>query len=133
MSTVRMSAIVAIAALALPAMQARSQTLTTLYSFAGGTDGANPGAALLYDNGALFGTTEVGGTSGQGTVFKVDATTGAETVLHNFAFGGDGQNPSGALILFRGALFGTTSGGGGGSTCYNAGCGTVFRVNPSTG
>jgi uncharacterized repeat protein (TIGR03803 family) len=133
MSTIRLSVIAAMAAAAVPAMEARSKTLTTLYSFAGGTDGANPGAALLYENGTLFGTTLVGGTGGQGTVFKVDATTGAETVLHNFAPGTDGQNPTGALIMFRGALFGTTSGGGGGSNCFNAGCGTVFRINPSTG
>ena len=73
MPNIRLSAIAAMAAAALPAMEARSQALTTLYSFAGGSDGANPGAALLYENGALFGTTLVGGTGGQGTVFKVDA------------------------------------------------------------
>jgi len=132
MSTIRLSVIGALAAAVLPAMAARAQTLTTLYSFAGGSDGANPGAALLYENGTLFGTTLVGGTGGQGTVFKVDAT-GAETVLHSFAPGTDGQNPSGALILHRGALFGTTSGGGGGANCFDAGCGTVFRVDPATG
>jgi hypothetical protein len=48
-------------------------TESVLYSFLGGNDGAYPGAALIIDKtGALFGTTEEGGTPNvYGTVFKV--------------------------------------------------------------
>jgi uncharacterized repeat protein (TIGR03803 family) len=47
---------------------------TVLYSFTGGTDGASPDAGLLRDSaGDLYGTTVDGGSSGCGTVFKLDS------------------------------------------------------------
>ncbi len=58
------------------APRAKGQTAWTesvLYSFKGGpSDGGNPSAGLIADNdGALYGPTVVGGTSGFGTVFKL--------------------------------------------------------------
>jgi uncharacterized repeat protein (TIGR03803 family) len=45
---------------------------TVLYSFTGGTDGAHPQAALVFDSqGNLYGTTTSGGANGLGTVFKL--------------------------------------------------------------
>jgi uncharacterized repeat protein (TIGR03803 family) len=46
---------------------------TILHSFSGGgTDGAHPSAALVMDGqGNLYGTTEAGGTSGYGIVYKL--------------------------------------------------------------
>ena len=45
---------------------------TVLYSFTGGSDGADPAASLIRDKaGNLYGTTEEGGASGDGVVFKV--------------------------------------------------------------
>ncbi len=45
---------------------------STLYVFAGGTDGAYPGGNLILDvQGNLYGTTTSGGTYNQGTVFKL--------------------------------------------------------------
>jgi uncharacterized repeat protein (TIGR03803 family) len=44
-----------------------------MYSFKGGTDGANPQAGLVELNGALYGTTSAGGASGNGTVFAVSS------------------------------------------------------------
>jgi uncharacterized repeat protein (TIGR03803 family) len=44
---------------------------TPLYSFTGGNDGAQPQAGLVQANdGNLYGTTEAGGASGNGTVFE---------------------------------------------------------------
>jgi len=87
---------------------------TVLYSFAGGTDGANPFAGLVRDRkGNLYGTTEAGGASGVGTVFKLSAT-GQETVLHTFTGATmDGANPFGGLVRdAAGNLYGTTFVGG---------------------
>jgi len=45
---------------------------TVIYSFTGGTDGAGPQATLIMDSaGNLYGTTQGGGTSGNGVVFKL--------------------------------------------------------------
>jgi uncharacterized repeat protein (TIGR03803 family) len=44
---------------------------TILYSFKGGDDGSVPGSALIDVGSTLYGTTGVGGTHGDGTVFAV--------------------------------------------------------------
>jgi len=59
-------------------LPASAHAVTTLYSFAG-ADGANPRSTLLADaTGTLFGTTQAGGWSNEGTVFKL-ADTGFVT------------------------------------------------------
>ena len=103
---------------------------TVLHSFAGGaTDGAHNSAGLILDaSGNLYGTTQNGGPSDLGTVFKLDTAGNNFTVLHNFAGGAsDGANPNaGRMILdASGNLYGTTSSGG-----SSAG-GTVFRLDTS--
>jgi uncharacterized repeat protein (TIGR03803 family) len=100
---------------------------TVIYSFKGGTDGQGPEAPLVYENGALFGTTPFGGAAGAGTVFKFVLRTGTEKVLYSFAGGSDGANPQyGALVWHGGALYGTTQRGGNGA-------GTVFKIDTKTG
>ena len=48
-------------------------TETVLHSFLGGSDGKNPRAGLIFDKeGALYGTTQGGGTADSGTVFKLN-------------------------------------------------------------
>jgi uncharacterized repeat protein (TIGR03803 family) len=121
----------ALAALAL-ALPGQAQTLSTLYSFTGGTDGGFPFAGLTQDSaGNLYGMTEIGGTGlfgnafGAGTVFEVDSS-GQETVLHNFGETvTDGEFPyTGSLFQDRaGNLYGTTEYGG----TYASG--TVFRLS----
>ncbi len=79
-----------------------SGTETVLYSFTGGNDGGYPYASLIRDPaGNLYGTTEAGGSSAVGTVFKLD-TSGTETVLHSFPYGPtDGCYPYAGLIRRR--------------------------------
>lgn len=107
---------------------------TVLYAFEGGTDGAEPTAALVWDAAGknLYGTTLGGGPAGDGTVFEV-SKTGSETVLYSFcaqAGCADGAGPNGNLIWdAKGDLLGTTEGGGN-SGCS---CGTVFMLSPSGG
>ena len=96
---------------------------SVLYSFAGGNDGADPEAGVIVDSkNNLYGTTNLGGTAGAGTVFLLDASR-KETVLYSFGGGKDGKNPKAGLVMnARGNLYGTTSAGGKG------GLGTVFKL-----
>jgi len=100
---------------------------TTLYGFQGGADGCHlPSGLHESPDGALFGITSYGGTQNDGTVFELTEVAGiwSEIVLHRFAGGSDGANPS-DLDLDRqtGALFGVTSGGG------STGEGTAFELS----
>ena len=101
-------------------------TEKVLHSFAGGSDGAAPHAALLNMNGTLYGTTPRGGAydaseGGGGTVFSI-TTTGKEHVLYSFGSGSDGAHPEAGLIEVSGRLYGTTYDGG----AY--GNGAVFSI-----
>ena len=103
---------------------AQAQTFKVLYNFTGSPDGANPAGLVRDAAGNLYGTTNVGGTSDLGTVFKV-SKTGKETVLHSFTGSPDGAYPVAELIRdTAGNLYGTTWKGGGSS-----GFGTVFKVS----
>lgn len=98
---------------------------TPLYSFAGSPDGAHPYAGLVRDGaGNLYGTTLLGGTFNQGTVFELDRT-GKETVLYSFTGKEDGAYPNAALILDAAEnLYGTANNGGG-----TGNHGTVFKLS----
>jgi len=102
----------------------QAQSYSVLYSFTGGADGAYPFAPLVLDfAGNLYGTTEYGGTSQHGAVFKLN-TGGTESVVYSFTVSGDGQYPFAGLVWdFAGNLYGTTQYGGA------FGNGTVFKVD----
>lgn len=113
-------------------------TQTTLYSFAGGSDGSDPVGTLARGiNGTLFGVTTHGGRAfpdggGSGTVFSLTppAVSGGpwtERLLYAFdAQIGDGVQPSAGLTNTpAGVLYGTTTEAGAG------GWGTVFSLSPS--
>ncbi len=91
---------------------AGTHSATTLATFTG-ANGANPAAGLILDAaGDLFGTTEDGGSAGQGTVFEIAAGSSSITTLAAFA-GSNGANPVAGLTLdAAGDLFGTTTEGG---------------------
>ncbi|HYL11569.1 MAG TPA: choice-of-anchor tandem repeat GloVer-containing protein [Terriglobales bacterium] len=81
-------------------------------------------AALIMDAaGNLYGTNQLNGAFGYGTIFKLD-TSGNETVLHSFTGdAGDGCAPIGALIMDNaGNLYGTTE---------DCNLGTVFKLDTS--
>jgi uncharacterized repeat protein (TIGR03803 family) len=111
--------------------QLTSPSSTTLYEFAGGSDGGLPLNGLVADRaGNLYGITQTGGDFGAGTVFKLappaqQGGTWTKTTLHSFHGGSDGSGP-GAGVIFgpHGALYGTTVSGG------SSGKGTVFEVTP---
>jgi uncharacterized repeat protein (TIGR03803 family) len=103
---------------------ARQATEKVLYSFDGGTDGADPVAPLTKVGNKFYGTTVSGGSGGFGTVFSV-TSEGIETALHSFAAGDDGGYPRSALLGLGGTLFGTTSRYGLDNCDY---CGTIFSI-----
>jgi len=96
-----------------------------LHNFAG-EDGCVPIWTVFLDakNGNFYGTTIFGGSSGGGTVFKLDPS-GTETVLYSFpSFSGDGDNPNGGVVPdWRGNLYGSTWHGG------SSGNGTIFTLS----
>jgi len=100
---------------------------TILHSFGNATDGSNPyGDGLVYFGGALYGTTDSGGTAGEGAVFSM-TLGGTETLLHSFGVSvADGVAPDGTLIAYKGTLYGTTVAGG----AFNN-YGIVYKITPS--
>ncbi|MFZ0313469.1 MAG: choice-of-anchor tandem repeat GloVer-containing protein [Candidatus Korobacteraceae bacterium] len=92
-------------------------TESVLYSFQGGSDGANPNGGLSLDHeGNLYGETLGGGSSNYGVVFKLTRGSGGqwtESILHTFTLLSDGGSPTGGLVLdATGNIYGTTEFGG---------------------
>jgi uncharacterized repeat protein (TIGR03803 family) len=112
----------------LAAWSPKTPALSVFHTLNGQQDGGQLQGGLVQDlAGNFYGSAELGGAFGYGTVFKLDKT-GKETVLYNFTGAGDGSNPYGDLFLATtGDLFGTTGAGGA------SGYGTVFKLNPQTG
>jgi uncharacterized repeat protein (TIGR03803 family) len=92
---------------------------------------------LILDNaGNLYGTTFYGGAYGVGSVFRLKRASGGgwkERVLYSFCSAGfplckDGLRPYAGVVFDQsGSLYGTTTQGGG-NTCGETTCGTVFKL-----
>jgi uncharacterized repeat protein (TIGR03803 family) len=94
------------------------------------SDGAAPQGGLVLSGDTLYGTTESGGSFGNGVVFAISTDGNEFTNLHNFtttsgplATNCDGIEPQGGLVLSGGTLCGTAERGG------NFGNGVVFAIN----
>ncbi len=92
------------------------------------SDGTGPSGSLLLSGNTLYGTARYGGSSGRGTMFKVNTNGTGFTNLHSFTnsvsgTNSDGASPNGGLILSGNTLYGTAYYGG------TNGNGTVFKVN----
>src|SRR5690348_10904569 len=83
--------------------------------------GAYPRCGLMLSGSTLYGTTYGGGSSGSGTIFKVNTDGTAFSVLHSFsalnfttkgAINNDGANPVAGLVLSGNTLYGAASAGG---------------------
>jgi len=106
--------------------------VTILHNFGDGSvtdDGINPNAGLIQgSDGNFYGTTEAGGSAGDGTVFEI-TPQGTVTIIHNFGDGSvtdDGLTPDSAFLQSSdGNFYGGTSSGG------TANEGTVFKLVPA--
>lgn len=108
--------------------------LTTVVQFTDSgavNKGAQPLAELMSDgSGFLWGTTSGGGSSGSGTIFKLDPASGALTTVVEFTKDGatnKGSRPYARLVSDgNGSLWGTTWYGG------LRDAGTVFKLNTAS-
>ena len=114
---------------AATAIVSPAQIFKTIATF-DGSNGDSPYLMSLVQgtNGNFYGTTELGGAHGSGTVFKI-TPGGTLTALYSFcalANCSDGANPYAGLVQATdGNFYGTTAGGG--SRQY----GTVFKITPA--
>ena len=105
------------------------RTYSILHSFGAAGDGDFPSTAVVLDGaGNLYGTTNEGGSSGDGTVYELTPRAkGAwkETILWSFLGGTDGMIPNTTPLLLDqfGNAFGSTNAGG-------DGFGVIFEVSP---
>jgi uncharacterized repeat protein (TIGR03803 family) len=102
-----------------------------------GNDGELPRGALVLSGQSLYGTTQRGGSGGEGTVFKINTDGSSFTTLHTFEksreinplgdfsylTNSDGRGPSAGLAFSGNVLYGTAYYGG------KEGSGTVFKLN----
>jgi uncharacterized repeat protein (TIGR03803 family) len=92
------------------------------------SDGANPGSPLCVGGSTLYGESYSGG-NGVGTLFKLQTDGSGFSLLRVFSFitgegsAGEGQNPTGGLILSGSTLYGVTYSGGDNHT------GNVFEIS----
>ncbi|HLI49626.1 MAG TPA: choice-of-anchor tandem repeat GloVer-containing protein [Chthonomonas sp.] len=108
------------------------EPVVLVHNFNGPNDGADPYAGVIQGkDGALYGTTHIGGANNDGVVFKVNPDGSNFQVLHTFSAlpypstNSDGAYPfAGVTQGSDGVLYGTATYGG----AY--GWGVVFKVNP---
>jgi uncharacterized repeat protein (TIGR03803 family) len=101
--TMTMKMMAAALLLAFTSQLHAANNVTLMHSFTGSQDGAYPDSNLTMDAaGNLYGTTQIGGAYGAGTVFELTPTPAGKwrfSVLYTFTGGADGGNPLGSLIF----------------------------------
>jgi uncharacterized repeat protein (TIGR03803 family) len=123
-------------------LDAQTNAFNVLYAFTRGSGppdyignfGVAPLGGLILSGGRFYGTTWLGGSAGNGAVFRLNDDGSGITNLHDFTAStisyslgsytnSDGTAPQGGVIISGNTLYGTAEGGG------VWGTGTVFRVN----
>jgi len=125
-----------------------SGNFTLLHTFAPGTNktypnGNVPGHLTEGPDGKIYGTTLFGGVGacngycGSGVLYRVNTDGSGFQVLHRFCSQSNCTDGGGGTLVANpdGNLYGASFTGGTGTSCapYYQGCGTIFRVTPSTG
>jgi len=110
--------------------------VSTVYNFTGGSDGGEPGGALVPLGKNLYGTAYDGGTGcpnrygppGCGVVYALSQSGKVQTAYTFQGGSKDGSHPNVGLVAIKGTLYGTTFDGYG-SGCNTYGCGTIFSLS----
>jgi uncharacterized repeat protein (TIGR03803 family) len=89
------------------------------------SDGGGSNAGLILSGNTLYGSTEVGGSWANGTLFAVNTDGTGFKTLHTFNGVTDSGSPLGALVLSSNTLYGATRFG---NTLTNSDFGSVFTV-----
>lgn len=96
---------------------------TKLVDFNTITTGSNPMSGVTIVGDTLFGTTYIGGASGQGVLYRILKDGSNFMKLHDFTWSGsDGYYPAATLYHENGLLYGTTVQGGSSSG------GTIYQI-----
>jgi uncharacterized repeat protein (TIGR03803 family) len=101
-----------------------------LYAFTGFSNSVSPLAGLVFESGALYGTTAKGGQSHCGSVFQLRPPPKGqkfwtESDIYSFNCGRDGGNPYSSVVFDEtGTVYGITDNGG------QYGYGVVFSLAP---
>jgi uncharacterized repeat protein (TIGR03803 family) len=105
-------------------MDANGNNFAVLHDF-NTTDGSQPESGLiLASNGFLYGTTDNGGTFGNGTIFKIDTAGGNFSTIRHLDGDADGEEPRGRLVQATDTnLYGVTHSGGANNS------GTLYRID----
>jgi uncharacterized repeat protein (TIGR03803 family) len=109
---------------ALFSFDTATSNYSVLHNFVGGTgDGASPVGGMVQVGTLLYGTTQSGGTAGDGIIYSLDPVTHDFQIVHNFTGStSDGAGPASDLTAIGNTLLGTTSNGG----TFSAG--TLFAI-----
>jgi uncharacterized repeat protein (TIGR03803 family) len=104
---------------------------TVLYSFSGGSDGANPNSLVMDSSGNFYGTT-VTSNAGDGEIFELTKSSVLK-VLYRFTKQNNGVIPEGVIRDSKGNLYGTSFQGGDMSCALpgGSGCGVVYKLDTS--
>ncbi len=121
----RMILVSSLAALLLGLPSAARADYRVLHHFAAGAgDGAQPLGSLMQSDSVLYGMTMAGGSTGAGTIFRINADGTGFQLMHAFdANGVNGSRPYGTLIQSGAMLYGMA--GSENNTSVN---GAVFRI-----
>ena len=102
--------------------------LSNLHVFARGNTDAHNALGLTWFGGSLFGAGVTGGMHDEGALFRLDPSTGVESVIYDFHTRNlVGGTPSTDLVPNGNFLYGATS------FSEPANAGTIYRLNPRTG
>lgn len=115
----------AIFLITIASQPAHAQTYNVIYNFPGDTGGATPYAGPTLDAfGNLYGTTYLGGATGNGSVYRLtfNGSSWVYTTLYSFLGVPDGSGPAFGSVAIGsdGRLYGTTESGGVFGTLWTA-------------